>query len=142
MRGAVVLVENSRVALIERVRAGRTYYLFPGGGAEPGETPEGAAAREAWEELGVRVRLGPLAARVEFQGAVQYYYLAEMAGGTFGTGSGAELASSRESVEGSYRPVWRELAALEQYDIRPKAVAHALARGTLRADGSVLVIRE
>jgi len=54
----VVIVQAGRVALIKRVRAGRTYYLFPGGGVEEGETPEQAAIREAHEELGVEVELG------------------------------------------------------------------------------------
>jgi len=57
MRAAVVIVENGRVALIERVRDGRTYFVFPGGGVEVGETPENAAVREAEEELGVNVKL-------------------------------------------------------------------------------------
>ena len=38
-RGAVVLLDGDYLCLIERRRAGHTYYLFPGGGTEPGETP-------------------------------------------------------------------------------------------------------
>jgi hypothetical protein len=30
MRSAVIIVENDHVALIERVRDGSTYYVFPG----------------------------------------------------------------------------------------------------------------
>jgi len=56
-RGAVVIVDDEKVALIERVRGGRTYYLFPGGGTEEGETPEDAARREACEELALSVQL-------------------------------------------------------------------------------------
>jgi ADP-ribose pyrophosphatase YjhB (NUDIX family) len=37
-----------------------TYYVVPGGSVEPGETCEDAASREALEELGVAVDLGPL----------------------------------------------------------------------------------
>ena len=33
MRAAVVIVEDGRVALIERVREGHTYFKFPGGGS-------------------------------------------------------------------------------------------------------------
>ena len=38
---------------------------FPGGKAEPGESPEHACARELWEELGIRVEVGAPVARVE-----------------------------------------------------------------------------
>jgi 8-oxo-dGTP pyrophosphatase MutT (NUDIX family) len=47
MRAAVVIVENGRVALIERVRDRHTYFVFPGGRAEDGESPQQAAVREA-----------------------------------------------------------------------------------------------
>ena len=60
MRAAVVIVEDGRVALIERVRDQRTYFKFPGGRVEDGESPQQAAVREAHEELGVSVELGDL----------------------------------------------------------------------------------
>lgn len=50
-RGALVLVEDGTLALIRRVvpPAGAELhcYLFPGGQADEGETPDDAAVREA-----------------------------------------------------------------------------------------------
>jgi ADP-ribose pyrophosphatase YjhB (NUDIX family) len=106
VRSAVIIIENERVTMIERVREGHTYYLFPGGEVEVGETIEEAAIREACEELGLNVQLGPLVAIVEFRNRDQYYYLASAIGGNFGTGDGEELSSSPESLAGSYRPIW------------------------------------
>ena len=60
---AIILREGpggAEVALIERRRGGRLYYVFPGGGIEPGESPEAAAARELVEETGIRARLTAL----------------------------------------------------------------------------------
>ncbi len=56
----VVLVRDHNVALIRREREGVTYYDFPGGGVEDGESFAATAVREAYEELGVRVRVGAL----------------------------------------------------------------------------------
>ena len=49
------MVEDHQVALIERFRAGYHYFVFPGGGADEGETIEEAAIREMEEETGLRV---------------------------------------------------------------------------------------
>jgi 8-oxo-dGTP diphosphatase len=56
-RAAVVLICTDKIALIERHRNGRHYYVFPGGKVEAGETPARAAAREAEEELGLVVKI-------------------------------------------------------------------------------------
>ncbi len=55
--GRVLLVDRSeRVLLIhERLEDGTTHWLTPGGGVEAGEQPREAAAREAYEETGIRV---------------------------------------------------------------------------------------
>ena len=37
----------------------RTVWITPGGGLDPGESHEAAAARELWEETGMRLTLGP-----------------------------------------------------------------------------------
>jgi 8-oxo-dGTP pyrophosphatase MutT (NUDIX family) len=141
-RGAVILIENDRVALIERVRQGRTYYLFPGGTREPGETAEQAAVREAKEELGLDVRLGRLVAIVEFDGNRQDYFLAETIGGIFGTGDGAEYDSLPTSEVGSYCPVWIDCGDLANYDVRPRVLAEAVRSGSVLALRQPLQIQE
>jgi 8-oxo-dGTP pyrophosphatase MutT (NUDIX family) len=129
MRAAVVIVENGRVALIERVRDGRTYFVFPGGGVEVGETPENAAVREAEEELGVYVKLGDLINVAYGDGREQRYYLASISGGTFGTGRGTEMMTSGETAKGTYRPVWMDLNLLTEFDVRPRPLSEKLASG-------------
>jgi 8-oxo-dGTP diphosphatase len=59
-RGAAVLIENGKVALIKRVRDESEYYVFPGGGVEQGETLEVATVREAVEELGLSIKIREL----------------------------------------------------------------------------------
>lgn len=73
-RGSSVVIENNKVALIKRVRAGQEYYVFPGGGIEQDESPEQAAIRETFEELGVHVAIKGSLGIVNYNG-VQYFLL-------------------------------------------------------------------
>ncbi|PFL60482.1 hypothetical protein COJ27_21350 [Bacillus cereus] len=39
-RGGAIIVQEGKIALIKRIREGETYYVFPGGRIEEGETAE------------------------------------------------------------------------------------------------------
>ena len=129
VRARVVLIEDGRVALIERHRAGQRYFLFPGGGVERGETAEAAAIREAWEELGVRVELGDLLFDEEFGDVRFVYFAATMVGGEFGTGAWPDHAARSErarELSGTHTPVWLPLAELDGLDVRPRELVALL----------------
>ncbi|GAA0600121.1 NUDIX domain-containing protein [Virgibacillus siamensis] len=123
-RGSVVLIENSKVGLIKRTRNGSVYYVFPGGGIEEGENPEAGAKREAFEELGVTVNVKECLAKVEFNGT-QYFFLAEIIEGTFGTGQGEEYTDENRN-RGTYLPVWVDIENLSTLDVKPKEVAYKI----------------
>ena len=142
MRSAVIIKVGERVALIERIRDGQTYYLFPGGTVETDESLEAAAVREAREESGLEIRLGQLAAVVAFDGRLQYYFWATPVAGEFGSGIGEELSSSSNSQRGSYRPIWLSIEQLALEDVRPKALAVALSQRRLMPGDEVLHIQE
>ena len=95
--GRVLLLDDAdRVLLIESyvdLGAESTHWITPGGGAEPGESPAAAAARELLEETGVRVTFADDVAPVHidresftFNGRVyeqtNHYFVLRLAAGT------------------------------------------------------------
>ena len=117
-RAGIILIEDDKVALIERHRAGLDYYVFPGGGVDDGETPEQGAIREAFEELGVEVVIKQKVTIIHFAQSTQVYYLVERIGGEFGTGTGEEFtdADPDDPEEGIYIPIWMPIDELSQYE--------------------------
>ncbi|NMH68237.1 NUDIX domain-containing protein [Bacillus sp. RO3] len=120
-RASVVIIENHKVGLIRRMREGKMYYVFPGGGIEEGETPEEAAKREAFEELGVEVKVHHCMAEIEFNGT-QSFFLSEIMEGVFGTGQGEEYIDKKRD-RGTYLPVWVDVNRLSSIDVKPKEMA-------------------
>lgn len=126
-RAAILLLQGDKIALIERHRQGDHYFTFPGGHVEEGETPEQAAVRETLDELGLEVVLKKLVARMGWQGKWQYYYLAEVTGGVFGSGCGEEMLDTLPG-RGTYRPMWMPLADLPDQPVKPHEIAEMVVR--------------
>ncbi|MCM3721165.1 NUDIX domain-containing protein [Solibacillus isronensis] len=88
---------------------------------ENGETPEEGAKREAFEELGVEVKLNECIAKIEYNGT-QYFFLTEIINGTFGTGQGEEY-KDKERARGIYLPTWVDINMLSYIDVKLREVA-------------------
>jgi 8-oxo-dGTP diphosphatase len=126
-RAAVVLLQDDKIALIERHRAGLHYFTCPGGHVEPGEAPEQAAVREAREELGLEVSIQRLLAEIWWHDRPQYYYLVEAIGGDFGTGTGEEMHETLPE-RGSYQPVWVPVQDLLDLPVLPHSMAEIIVK--------------
>ena len=57
-RVRAIIIRGNKLLLIKRIKKTGTYWVFPGGGVEAGETLERALQRECKEELGVLVTVG------------------------------------------------------------------------------------
>jgi 8-oxo-dGTP pyrophosphatase MutT (NUDIX family) len=127
-RAGIILIEENKLALIERHRQGRHYFSFPGGGIDADETPEQAAIREAKEELGIEVVIKQKIAEIVFHENRQHYFLAERIGGEFGTGTGEEYGEY-DPVHGTYRPLWMSLEETLIENVVPRELVNLVVQG-------------
>jgi 8-oxo-dGTP pyrophosphatase MutT (NUDIX family) len=140
IRAGIVLIQDGRVALIERHRAGLNYFVFPGGGVDEGESVEQAAIREAMEELGIEVTIKQKVAEVQLgEKSRQIYFLVEQTGGEFGSGVGEEYTDSDPASpeEGVYVPIWMPVDQLPLYaNVYPADLARMVVRAVQEGWGS------
>ena len=123
-RVAGILIQHDEIALIERHRLGRHYYVFPGGGVEPGENFVQALVREMEEETGLNVTVQRLVADVWFRGSPQHYFLVDAVGGIFGNGQGEEYTLPLSPEVGTYHPVWIPVRELAHQPVLPPVIAN------------------
>ena len=127
-RVAAILIQDDRIALIERHRMGRHYFVFPGGGVEPGENFVEALVREMEEETGLKVNVQRLVADVWYRGTPQHYFLVEAVGGEFGNGQGEEYTTLLPPEVGTYHPVWMPIGDLPHQAVLPPVIANLVLR--------------
>ena len=143
IRAGIVLIQEDKVALIERHRAGLNYFVFPGGGVDEGESAEQAAVREAMEELGIEVTIKRKLAEIYVgRRSRQVYFLVEHAAGEFGTGSGEEFdADPNDPDEGIYVPIWMPIEELPRHEkVYPAELAKLVVESVTAGWPSKVVI--
>lgn len=127
-RSGIILLDDGKLALIERYKQGRHYFAFPGGGVDKGETDEQAAVREAEEELGIRVEIIHKAAEVHRPNRRdQVYFRVKWVSGEFGTGTGEEYGEVDE-INGTYAPIWMPLEEVLVKNVVPRGLAELVVR--------------
>lgn len=128
-RAGVVVWNDGRVLLLRREHQGARWWLVPGGGVEPGETPAEAARRECAEETGFDVTVGSLGYRVFHHGRLEQYYQGMVVGLHPGDLSGPEYSAERQAERGTYAPDWLRSEDIPGRSVWPRPLAVALARG-------------
>jgi 8-oxo-dGTP diphosphatase len=128
-RVRAIIIDDRKIALIQRIKGDKTYYIFPGGGVEEGETILQALHREMKEELGIEISVGEHFAEYRHESrdgkeeVVHDFYLCKEVGGTFGAGDGPEYQPNTPyAVDGTHDPIWAPLLGLNEIDLQPEEI--------------------
>jgi len=120
-----IIVRDRKILLIRRIKDGKEYFVFPGGGAEEGETLEDAVIRELNEELGLDIKIDKLLTTFENQGREEFYFLVTKFSGTPKIG-GEEL--ERMDDRNQYHLLWMEVEKLKNFaDLYPRKAREEIA---------------
>lgn len=104
MRVAAIIIKDSKILLLRRLKDGLEYFVFPGGGVEDDESLEEAAKREIKEELGIDIVLDRLAFQLNNRGDKESYFLVKEFSGI------PEWIEKEKFTENNqYYPVWLDL---------------------------------
>lgn len=74
-RVAAVIVKDNKILLMRRIKDGRKYFVFPGGGVKKGENFESAIKREIKEEFDLDIEIETFLFRTENKNRVELYFL-------------------------------------------------------------------
>jgi|SRR3989338_2348874 len=117
-----ILIDSGKIVLIKRVKANNTYYVFPGGGVEEGESLIQALERELKEEVGIEVRAGDLLMQQRSDKPrihqIEYFYHCTKVGGEIGTGDGPEY-HEHNKYEGTHEVIETPLSSIEKINLLP-----------------------
>ena len=118
IRCGAIIIKDDRVLLIKRIKPDTTYWVFPGGGLEQGETPEEGLKREIYEELGLKVTscekcLGFQDFKANRE---EIYFLTEVEDGKPKL---TVIEKRRQSPDNRYELVWENLSILDNPSVFP-----------------------
>ena len=119
----VIIIDNSKILLIHRIKHGREYYVLPGGGIEDTESPEMTAIREVQEEMSLDISIDKLLWEFEDEFNLGYYFLAKDFSGKLKLG-GPE--ASRQSDDNIYSFEWVALERLNEINLVPQEIKNKI----------------
>jgi mutator protein MutT len=125
----IIIIEGNKILLIHRLKEGREYYVLPGGGIEPAETPEQTVIRETKEETNLDVARCELLWKFkdEFHDGV-YFLAKEFKGRT--KIIGPELEDMNEN--NVYELKWVALKELKNLTVYPLPIRNRIIKKFLK----------
>ncbi len=109
-RVAAVIIKDGKILLMHRIKDGREYFVFPGGGLKENEDTESAIIREIKEEFTIDIKIEKLIFELENQGRQEFYFLVTEFSGEPVLG-GEE--KDRMAENNQYFPEWKNLSEIK-----------------------------
>jgi mutator protein MutT len=127
-RAAAILVHDDQLLVMYRMTSGRSYYVFPGGGIDAGETAQQAVVREIDEEASIAITVERLLYELYYDnGDTHYYFLCKYLAGEPRLRN--DTNEYRETLRGDlHKPMWLGLSALPGVVLYPAEVKDELIR--------------
>ncbi|MFC1723075.1 NUDIX domain-containing protein [Nanoarchaeota archaeon] len=121
-----LIIDNNKILLIHRQKAGREYWVLPGGTIEKGETPEQTVIREVKEETNLDIDISKPLWEITDEISKNFYFKASsMTNETELGGPEAKI----NSPENNYELVWVTKREMTKLNILPKELkAHMIAK--------------
>ncbi len=119
-RACAIVVDKERVLLLWRKKNGNTYFVFPGGGKEEGETIEEAVVREAMEETSIKVKVEKYLYGLINEITESHFYLCSYISGEPQLGNGDEI--ERRSESNQYEPMWKDISDVADLNLLPQTI--------------------
>jgi len=128
IRSLGIVIFDNKTVLIHRKVNGNEYFVFPGGGVEPGETNEECVIREVREETSIEVKVEKLLYSVIDEKSEHYFYYCLYVSGKL---QGEEV--DQNAIEDSKIPTWHKTKDLQNTPVLPLEVRdwliHDLKKG-------------
>ena len=125
-RGAVIIIQDNKILLMERFKYGQHYFLIPGGTMEKDETPLQTAIRETIEETGLKFEVKSIEPiKVLNNTREEYYFWGENISGEPELGT---EENNRNSENNIYKLIWKDLSELNNINFIPEELKKYLIK--------------
>lgn len=120
IRAVAILIKGDEILLMHRIKNGKEYYCFSGGGVKEGESMEQATLRELKEETTIDVKINKLLYHHIYDNDTeQYFYLCDYISGEPKLGEGSEEKTKMLGGNNIYDPLWIKIEKLKDMLVYP-----------------------
>lgn len=116
-----IILQNNKILLIHRIKNDNEYYVIPGGGIEPNETPESTIIREIKEELSLDVTIDRKIGDFMNNGNPLICFLITSFSGEISVG-GPEKEIMQEDQTNKYIPEWIDVHDIDSINLVPEFI--------------------